>query len=111
MEKEMVVFLNDVVDAISTIEENLQGIGFSDFRTDRKRLISVVNSFESIFDSVNKLPSSTKEIYPEIPWEEFYEFQTKLSPKEYGIDEEIVWSVAKNKLTRLKKIINKSFFK
>lgn len=98
--------LNSIRDSISSIEESLMGIGFNDFRTDRKRIIDTVQNFEIIIDQVRELPDSFQNENNEIAWDEIESFFANIVHGELGIDEKEVWNVAKHKLRTLRKSID-----
>lgn len=96
-------FLIDTIDAISLIEEALQGTAFEDYRNDRNKMITIVQAFDSIINSVRSVPAEIKTKYPEIPWLDIEEFRNTFEPDDYGIDEEAVWKASKIRLRILKK--------
>jgi uncharacterized protein with HEPN domain len=110
MDDHVLKFLDKVVDSISMIEENLAGIGYQDYKTDRKRMITVVHHFETIMEALQKIPEDVKQSYPHIDWKSFEGFREKITDPHNGINEEEVWYIAKMKLQKLKKVINESFF-
>lgn len=110
MDDRILNFLDTVVDSISLIEENLAGIGFQDYKTDRKRMITVVNYFETILEALHEIPKEVREAHPEIDWTSFDGIREKIIHPEMGINEEEVWRIAKMKLMKLKKAINSAFF-
>ena len=54
MDENIIKSLDIIVDSISVIEENLAGMGFRDYRIDRKRMITVVESFGVILSEIDK---------------------------------------------------------
>jgi uncharacterized protein with HEPN domain len=110
MDNHVLRFLDTVVDSISIIEEHLAGIGYQDYKTDRRKMIIVVENFETILEALHSIPQDIKDAHPDIDWESFDGFRARISDPNHGINEEEVWSIAKMKLTKLKKLINQSFF-
>ena len=98
--------LFEILDLISGIEENLQGLGFEDFKNDRKVKIFVVQRFESIFSIINNISESDLFLLPDINWELFKDMERKLFENPYGIDDETVWKAAKYDLRKLQKILS-----
>ena len=103
MEISVKKFLIDSIDAISLIEETLQGTAFEDYRNDRSKMITVVQSFDSIINSVRTVPAEIKILYPEIPWFDIEDFRNTFEPDDYGIDENAVWKASKIRLRIFKK--------
>lgn len=107
MEPEIISCLNNIIDNITIIEENIQGIGFYDYRTDRKRQISVVKSLAAITENCEKLPQDFKEKYAEIDWSFFDKVKKIISYSEYGISEKEVWDASKTLLLKYQKNFDK----
>lgn len=110
MNDKIVEFLSDAVDSISVIEETLQGVGYNDYRNDRKMKITVVDSFENLFEAVRHIPEEIRAEYSDVPWEEFENMRLDIKDENYGVDEERVWKWAKIKLRKIKKLLNQAFF-
>jgi len=111
MASDIINYVYDIQDLISSIDENLQGIGYEDFRINRKIKIDVVQSFEKILHCMNSIPDDSKSEYPDIPWVEISNLKDKILSADSGIDEEIVWKAAKIELKQLNKLFNFIFFK
>jgi len=110
MDKHVLRFLDTVVDSISIIEEDLAGIGYHDYKTNRKKMIKVVDNFETILEALQSIPNEIKDEHPDIDWQSLEGFREKISDPHNGINEQEVWRIAKMKLLKLKKMINESFF-
>ena len=106
MKEENIKLLHNILDAISVIEETLQGIGFNDFRTDRRKIITTVENFEIIIHSIKNLPESSKVEDAGIILKEIDESWTQMIIDEYVINEEEIWNTAKRKLNKLRKVIS-----
>jgi uncharacterized protein with HEPN domain len=105
MHKVISLLLDEIFDSITIIEETLQGIGYDDYRTDRKKMITVVNNLENIIYLISKIPLEFKEVNPGVPWDEVDAFNSKILHGPSGIDEKEVWDIAKIKLFRLNKVL------
>ena len=93
-------------DNINQIEETLSGSGFEDFHTDRKKIISVVQSFEEIISAVNSIENDKKLRYTFIPWTQIEDLKYNLCKSDFGIDAEEVWRTAKHDLKKIGKSID-----
>jgi uncharacterized protein with HEPN domain len=111
MTEQLAVCVDDILDAISAIEEVLQGMAYEEYRTDRKTKIYVVQNFEKIINAVNMISHEDKNAYPDIPWSDIESFQTKLISPNIGVDDKIVWKASKVELKHLYKLIKNVFFK
>ncbi len=110
MEKQIKETIIDILDSISVIEESIQGIGFEDYRTDRKRMIQVVGHFGTIIEKAAMLPESFRDQYPDIPWVDINNLVNRFIRSDFGIDEQVVWKAAKIELRHLRKLFDDVFF-
>ena len=102
MNTEITEKIDTILDQISNIEENLQGLGFEDYRNDRRKKIAVVQSFETIIEYVNSFTEDEKKQVPSVDWEVFLTLRSKFLNAEIGLNDEQVWKAAKNQLKKLK---------
>jgi uncharacterized protein with HEPN domain len=98
--------LDDIKDKINEIEECLQGIGFADFHSSRRRMIFVVHRLESILISMESFDEDFRGKYTELPWDEVMQYRKLILKGNSEIDEKEVWNISKIKLVRLKKILD-----
>ena len=98
--------LDEMLDSISEIEQNIQGVAFDDYRNDRKRKITIANNFETIFEALERIPYDFKIKYQQVPWTELEDLRQKIAGSGYGIDERQLWDAAKNNLMKAKKALS-----
>ena len=96
-------FLVDVVDIISQIDEELQGLAYEDYKNDRNKMIIVVQCFDSMINSVTTISPVIRLLHTEIPWDEIESYRRLFEHDDNGIDEEAIWKISKIKLRTLKK--------
>lgn len=99
------MYLDDMILAMSRIEEYIQELSFIQFKQDYKTVDAVIRNFEIIGEASKNLPKELKEKYKEIPWNEMYLLRNKVSHEYFGIDYEIIWDIALNYLPENKKQI------
>lgn len=99
------MYLQDIQTAINRIEEYLEGIDYKSFIKDHKTIDAVIRNFEVIGEASKNLPEEIKDKYPEIPWQEMYYLRNKISHEYFGVDNEIIWDLAKNYLPENKEQI------
>ena len=95
--------LNQILDSISTIEESIQGIGFDDYHTDRRRKILAVECFENIISLMHNIPEDFKANSTDIEWAEIAGLRKLFVNHEFGINEHEIWNASKKTIRRLKK--------
>lgn len=66
MHRTSLQYLDDIMEAISNIEDDTRGISFDEFVADRRRKDAVIRNFEVIGEAIKNLPDILKEQYPDI---------------------------------------------
>jgi uncharacterized protein with HEPN domain len=102
MERNIIVYIQDILKAIESIEKFVEDIDFEQFRSDDKTSSAVIRKFEIIGEAARNIPKSFRQKYPDIPWKEMVGFRDKLIHFYFGIKYEIVWDTIKTKLPELK---------
>jgi uncharacterized protein with HEPN domain len=98
-------YLQDILDSINDIENFVRGMGFEEFKRDRKTINAVVRSIEVIGEASKKIPRSLKAKYRGVPWREMAGIRDKLIHEYFGVDVEILWKTAKDDIPPLKQVI------
>ena len=68
MKREIVDYLQDIIDAMDAAEEFIGGMGHDEFAADKKTVYAVVRSLEIIGEAVKNIPEDERKKYPGIPW-------------------------------------------
>jgi len=95
-------YIQDILDSINDIEDFINGMGFDDFRNDRKTINAVVRSIEIIGEASKKIPKKIKDKHRDIPWKKMAGMRDKLIHEYFGIDLEILWKVASEEINTLR---------
>lgn len=105
MPKDYRVYLDDIVQAIQSIERYTKGLSRSQFL--QKKLISdaVIKNLEIIGEAVKRLPLEIRQHHPTIEWKKIAGFRDILIPEYASVDLRIVWDAVVNKLPFLKQSI------
>ena len=61
------IFLKDILDNISRIERFTKGITFGQFRADEKTYFATIQCVEIIGEAAKHIPVSLRSAYPEVP--------------------------------------------
>ena len=102
-ERDHLLFLEDILEAIAKIERYTQGLSFETFRENDMAVDAVIRNFEVIGEAVRHIPDNIKERYPDVEWKEAAGFRNILIHDYFGIDVEAVWDTMKNNIPTFKK--------
>lgn len=93
MKKEPAVYLNDILKAISKVEEYVSNVKWDEFEQDTQKQDAVIRRFEIMGEASRRLEDDFRLTYDEIPWVEMVDFRNVLI---HGYDEVelgILWKV------------------
>ena len=65
MRRTVLQYLDDILEAISNIEEDTSGISYDEFAADRRRRDAVIRNFQVIGEAIKNLPDDLKKGYPD----------------------------------------------
>ena len=99
--------IEDILEAISAIEEYTAGMDFSSWDKDRKTIDAVIRNFEIIGEAATHVPDEVQESFSEVPWAKMKGIRNLLIHEYFGVDNEVVWETIKNDLGALKEKLEK----
>lgn len=109
MKRDHRLFIKDILDSISSINNFIEGMSFEDFVKDDKTSSAVVRKLEIIGEATKNIPEAIRIKYSDIPWSDMARMRDKMIHFYFGLDYEIVWKVIKERLPeiriRLEKIL------
>lgn len=94
-------YLNDILDSIASIKEFLIGINYESFCKDKKTQYAVIRALEIIGEASKKVPMDVRKSYPHVPWRLISGMRDKLIHDYFGVDTEVVWKTASEKIVSL----------
>jgi len=109
--REWKLFLEDILESMSLIEEYVKGMSFDDFKEDRKTIDAVVRNFEIIGEAAKNIPENVRKDYKDIDWIGIIGLRNRISHEYFGIDFSIIWNIIKLELPVVKKEIQKIYKK
>ncbi len=107
MKREITLYLEDILDAISLIENYTQNISKSLFDNNTQLQDAVIRRLEIIGEATKHLPSAFREKYPQVPWNEIAGMRDVLTHAYLNVKIDRVWTVIKYDLHSLKREIAK----
>lgn len=91
-------YLNDIREAMQRIIIYTKGLTFEEFLVDNKTQDAVVRNLQVIGEAVKKLSDRPKTATVRVPWKEMAGLRDKIVHDYFGINYEIVWTVARQEL-------------
>ncbi len=109
MKRKASLYIKDMIDAITKIEEFVVGLDFNNFIQDDKTASAVVRKLEIIGEATKQLHQNIKDRFQEIPWSSMAKTRDKVIHFYHGVDYEIVWEIIKNDLPPLKPLLTRIY--
>jgi len=107
MKKELLDYVEDIVEAMDDAVRFVEGVEYDDFVKDRKTVYAVTRAIEIIGEAVKKIPDTVKNRYPKVPWKRMAGMRDKLIHEYFGVDLRRVWNTVKKDIPNLKPLFEK----
>lgn len=91
MNRELRLFLQDILDAMDAITEFTQGMTFEAFLADRRTRNAVERNLEIIGEATRHVPETIRAQFPEIEWRKSAGMRDRIIHGYFGIDYWLVW--------------------
>ncbi|HMF29894.1 MAG TPA: DUF86 domain-containing protein [Candidatus Lokiarchaeia archaeon] len=101
-EKNVLFYLDTILEAIESIENYTLDSTFDEFLQDKKTEDAVVRNLEIIGEAMKNIPEDFRENNPEVNWKGFAGMRDKLIHHYFGVDWKIVWKTIQTLLPSLK---------
>jgi len=98
MEKDDIVYLRHILDAIRTVEGYLSGVSEKKFKATSLLQDGAFRQIEIIGEAVRHVSKDLRKTYPEVPWQDIAGMRDKLIHDNFGVDIEKVWLTAQEDL-------------
>ena len=96
------LYVEDILQASREIVEFTRETQNADeFAQDRRTFLAVVRSIEVIGEAARQMPRTFKAEHSDIPWKEIIGLRTVIAHEYFGLDNEILWDVIKNRIPSL----------
>jgi len=97
------LYLHDIADSISAIEEYTAAIAEGDFYSNRLVQDAVVRRLEIIGEAAKNIGEDFRSKYPEIPWKKIAGMRDIIAHGYFGVKPERIWDIVSHNLPELKK--------
>ena len=98
-------YLQDILDAVTAIEQFTTGIEFAAFSENLEKVFAVSRAIEIIGEAVKRIPDSVRSQYPYIPWRDIAGMRDILVHQYWRVDSQVVWSTVQTGIPLLKSAI------
>ncbi len=101
-QRDPVIALLDMSEAIQTIGEYLQGLSYQEYIADNRTKDAIVRNLEVLGEAATHIPDDVKERYRNIPWKNVIGLRNVVIHRYFGIDYATIWFIIKEQLPVLK---------
>ena len=102
MKKDPRILITHILECIELIEKYIKGITKEQFFKETQLQDAVIRRIEIIGEAIKNIPQEIKDKYPAIPWKKIIGMRDILVHEYFGIDLELTWVVANQRIKELK---------
>lgn len=99
--------INDILDAVSSVELYVTGITYEDFVADRKTVDAVVRNLIIIGEASVHIPGEICTAHAEIPWQDMSAMRNFVVHEYFGVSDRILWDTVQIDLPPLVSLLKK----
>ena len=98
-------FLLDIKEGIKRIESYVDKVDYDKFLKNIKTQDAIIRNLEIIGEAIKNISEKLKEKYKDIEWKKVAGMRDKIIHYYFGVNWDIVWSVIKEEIPKLKRKI------
>ena len=103
MEKDPVVYLNDIIFSINLIEQYLTGVSLSKFNDSYDVQDAVLRRLEIIAEATKKLPEDLRNMHPAVSWKSIIGLRNIIAHAYNEVNLEEIWEIVTQHLPETKR--------
>lgn len=105
MSRSLLLYCDDILDAIEAIRGYVRGIDLEEFAADPMRCDAVLYQLVVIGEAVRQIPVAVRERHPEIEWRRVVGMRDVVVHGYHRVELSIVWSIAISQLEPLRAVV------
>lgn len=106
-ERNWKIFINDIKTCVERILEYSNGLNYEMLINDNKTYDAILRNIEIIGEAVKNIPEEIKNKNNYIEWKKIAGLRDVVIHDYFGLNNELIWDVIKNKIPELKQDLDK----
>ena len=107
MSRDEIMYLRDIAQSCRKILQFTEGLAQNDLLGDVRTYDAVVRNLEIIGEAAKHISDELREQLADIEWRKIAGLRDMLAHVYFGIDDDILWDVVKNRIPELVEVVEK----